>query len=297
MRKIFIVRNKNSGQANYAVVDHEIRKLHQHFQVAEFTIKEVLNNKFLERCHKEKPAYVVAIGGDGTVNACATIAAQCDIRLVVIPDGTFNHFAKHTGLPIDIKKSFALISDGRTEEIDIGLINSKDEQMYFVNFISMGIYADAVALREIYDERGYKKLYRFIIALASTVFKNKKIKLSYSVGDKGCKIETPLLFIGNNKFVLGSFDVLAERENFQSGKLHVMFMKDYGRVALVTVAIMSLFFNVSKSVGFSTVFLDEIKIDTAKQKQKVVFDGEVKRCFSPFTLSSLPRKLRLRVNK
>src|SRR5436190_23661488 len=42
---------------------------------------------------------LVAAGGDGTVNAVASVAAANDAVLGVLPLGTLNHFARDAGIP------------------------------------------------------------------------------------------------------------------------------------------------------------------------------------------------------
>src|SRR5918993_391593 len=44
---------------------------------------------------------VVAGGGDGTVNAVASLLVGTDCALGVLPLGTLNHFAKDLGIPLD----------------------------------------------------------------------------------------------------------------------------------------------------------------------------------------------------
>src|SRR5437660_1369853 len=47
-------------------------------------------------------AAVIAAGGDGTVSAVAGVLAGGPVPMGVLPVGTFNHFAKDLGVPMDL---------------------------------------------------------------------------------------------------------------------------------------------------------------------------------------------------
>src|SRR5262249_39576575 len=57
---------------------------------------------------------VIAGGGDGSIRAVASVLAGTRVPLGIIPLGTFNHFAKDLGLPLDLESAVETIGDGRT---------------------------------------------------------------------------------------------------------------------------------------------------------------------------------------
>ena len=66
---------------------------------------------------------VVAIGGDGTVNEVARSLTHSSTALGIIPCGSGNGLARHLCIPIDIKKSLAIINACKIETFDYGVIN------------------------------------------------------------------------------------------------------------------------------------------------------------------------------
>jgi membrane-associated phospholipid phosphatase len=62
-------------------------------------------------------------GGDGTVNAAATAALDADVPLLVLPAGTFNHFAKDLELT-DVEDAFEALAAGRAVCIDPGALGA-----------------------------------------------------------------------------------------------------------------------------------------------------------------------------
>ena len=61
---------------------------------------------------------IVAAGGDGTVNAVASAMVGTQAALGVIPLGTLNHFAKDTGIPLDLDAAVDTIINGMTKLVE-----------------------------------------------------------------------------------------------------------------------------------------------------------------------------------
>jgi diacylglycerol kinase family enzyme len=81
-------------------------------------------------------------GGDGSLAVVASVAAARGIPLVCLPAGTRNHFARDLGLaPNDLVGALDAFGPALERTIDLGEVNGRA----FVNNVSLGIYADAVA--------------------------------------------------------------------------------------------------------------------------------------------------------
>ncbi len=68
---------------------------------------------------------VVAVGGDGTVNEVARSLVHTDTALGIIPCGSGNGFARHIGIPVDIKRSIDFINNAEPTTVDYGKLNGK----------------------------------------------------------------------------------------------------------------------------------------------------------------------------
>lgn len=81
-------------------------------------------------------------GGDGSLAVVAAVAAARGIPFVCIPAGTRNHFARDVGVaPDDLVGALDAFGTALERTIDLGEVNGRA----FVNNVSLGIYADAVA--------------------------------------------------------------------------------------------------------------------------------------------------------
>ncbi len=82
-------------------------------------------------------------GGDGSINAGATVAADHDKPLMAIPAGTLNHLARDLGL-ISLEGAVEAVRQGQTVAVDLAAIDGRT----FLNTASFGSYVDLVDARE-----------------------------------------------------------------------------------------------------------------------------------------------------
>lgn len=68
---------------------------------------------------------VVAVGGDGTINEVARSLVHTETALGIVPYGSGNGFARHLGIPVDVKKSIDFINNAEPTVIDYGKLNGK----------------------------------------------------------------------------------------------------------------------------------------------------------------------------
>ena len=66
---------------------------------------------------------VVAIGGDGTVNAVARAIVHSSTALGIIPCGSGNGLARHLLLPLNVRKAIEVINRCEIRQLDYGIIN------------------------------------------------------------------------------------------------------------------------------------------------------------------------------
>ncbi|MGE0076783.1 MAG: diacylglycerol kinase family protein [Bacteroidales bacterium] len=67
--------------------------------------------------------WVVAVGGDGTVNEVARELVNTPAALGIIPRGSGNGMARHLGIPINVNKAINVLNHGRIALVDYGTLN------------------------------------------------------------------------------------------------------------------------------------------------------------------------------
>jgi YegS/Rv2252/BmrU family lipid kinase len=69
--------------------------------------------------------FVVAVGGDGTVNETARALVHTDAALGIVPVGSGDGFARHLGISRNVKKAVRQLNNAAVIEVDYGLKNEK----------------------------------------------------------------------------------------------------------------------------------------------------------------------------
>lgn len=72
---------------------------------------------------REGVPYVVAIGGDGTVNEVARAVRDSKTAMGIIPCGSGNGLARHLMLPLSTKGAIEIINQAVVHDLDYGIIN------------------------------------------------------------------------------------------------------------------------------------------------------------------------------
>lgn len=96
----------------------------------------------------EPPRILGVCGGDGTVAAAADVARRAGLPLLVIPGGTFNHFARTAGAT-SADAAIDALQRGEGVRVDVGELTFDDQQpLTVLNTASVGVYPDFVIERE-----------------------------------------------------------------------------------------------------------------------------------------------------
>src|SRR3979411_1218962 len=66
---------------------------------------------------------ILVAGGDGTVATGASLVANTDIELAILPGGTLQHCAKDHNIPTDLSKAALVAADGVVAGADTGYVN------------------------------------------------------------------------------------------------------------------------------------------------------------------------------
>lgn len=129
-------------------------------------------------------------GGDGSVQFAAGLAVEHRLPLLVVPAGTFNHFATDLGVRTAADAVSALRT-GDSVLVDI----ARAGQRSFVNTASTGIYVELVRARQELEER-LGKWPAVLVALAQVLRSGRPVDLIVD----GRRRKLWLLFVGNCRY-------------------------------------------------------------------------------------------------
>ncbi len=232
---------------------------------------------------------IVAGGGDGTINAVASLLVETDRRLGVLPLGTLNHFAKDLGIPTTLEESARVLLDGNVAQVDVGEVN----ETIFLNNSSLGLYPRIVRQREKQQERlGRGKWPAFVWAALSVLRRYPFMDVRLHMNGEELKRRTPFVFIGNNEYRMEGFDI-DKRERLDAGMLSLYVAHRTGRWGLIRLAWRALWGRLREEVDFDALTAKEITIETKRKRLQVATDGEVNVMETPLRYRIRARALRV----
>lgn len=110
------------------------------------------------RHRRDRPRILGVCGGDGSVASVAHVAREAGLPLLVVPGGTFNHFARTAGAA-SVDLAIDALQRGEGVRADVAELSFGDDApLTVLNTASVGIYPDFVAVREQLEDRWGKWL-------------------------------------------------------------------------------------------------------------------------------------------
>src|SRR6266550_3159193 len=174
---------------------------------------------------------ILVAGGDGTVATAASLVANKNVELAILPGGTLNHFARDHHIPTDLGEAALLASGGVVVGADIGYVND----CVFLNTSSIGAYVTFVRDREQYEKRvGYT--IASALAFVRTLSELRAFTVTLEVEGVKKSYRSSMVFIGVGEREL-KLPTLGNRVKNGKRGLHVMIVRGSKRARLFTVAL------------------------------------------------------------
>ena len=232
----------------------------------------------------------VAAGGDGTVSNVVQALVNGDAALAVIPVGTYNHFARDLGIPLDWREALRVATDGETRQVDTARVNDR----FFVNNISLGLYPELVAMREARG-RDYPKWRARTYAALATLRKYPHVTLAIETAHHQEIVRTHVFIVSNNSYDLSGLGIEAARNTLEEGRLSVYWLPKLSRWRLMKFTAHYLAGRVYTTPGFRSFRTAAMKVQSPRPSLEVGVDGEVFTLATPLTITIVPLSLLVKV--
>jgi diacylglycerol kinase family enzyme len=233
------------------------------------------------------PQAIVAGGGDGTVSAVASVIAGTDTALGVLPLGTLNHFAKDSGIPLDLRKAVQIVAAGHTTRVDVGRVND----YIFINNSSIGVYPSFVEARDRFRRQGRSKWSAPVLAMADVLRREGEVTVRLHADRSPIVARTPFLFVGNNEYRVEGFR-LGGRLRLDGGRLHAYFAPPVRTRHLPKLFAQALFGHARREHALESMTGAELWVDTIFRRSiDVACDGEIATLDTPLHYRSWPAAL------
>lgn len=226
---------------------------------------------------------VVVSGGDGTINAAASIAVERAEPLGIIPAGTFNFVARSHGIPEDTTEAVELLLREQPRATRVGKINDK---LFLVN-ASIGSYARLQHEREGFKRRiGRSRTVASIAAIASALQNSPSMQLGLNYQGEEQSMTCSTLIVCNSRLQLElvGVDTLPDRT---ADELACVTLKPVGVVTQLGMIWKGWQRQISEADDLEAFLFDNLNIRNMNRRSRsilVAVDGEMHRLRLPLSV-------------
>jgi diacylglycerol kinase family enzyme/membrane-associated phospholipid phosphatase len=256
---LVIVVNPSAGSSERAA--EELRA-----ELPEAEVIEIDEGEELEHALKEaagRGSAIGVVGGDGSVNTAAALAAETGKPLFVVPGGTLNHFAYALGLE-SIADAAGAVRDGRAVSVDRGVMDGHS----FVNTASIGSYVDLVDARERLEST-IGKWPAVVLALVRVLRRAEPVNLEID----GRPRKVWMVFIGNCRYDPPGF-APSWRSRLDDGRLDVRIVDGSRPWSRARLLLSVLTGRLARCGAYEQRYVRSVHIRSLEGRLRLARDGE-----------------------
>lgn len=255
------------------------------------TEHERQSKELAEQAYERGERYIVAVGGDGTVNEVASaLLGKPEAVMGILPFGTGNDLARALKLPEEPKEAARVIAEGAEKRIDMGLANG----VPFVNVAGLGFDVDVLINTEKYKKRFHKGMMPYMLGIIKTLLHIKKIQAVITSDGEEEHKDILLCAVGNGTHFGGGMAV-TPRAEVDDGLFDVCVIRSacLPRLLLILPGFIKGRHLKSRLVDYYRA----AEVSIACDRQPIQLDGEVGAEYSPVSYRILPGALRMMLPK
>lgn len=162
--------------------------------------------RFTSNAVKENMRAVIVVGGDGTINECASQLCNTPVAMGIIPTGSGNGLARHLNIPTNIQHAIRVIEQGHVTYCDYGSINGTPF------FCTSGLGFDAAVSAE-FDRSKKRGIMNYLRSAVKEYRKYRPKEYVLSIGDQILTERALIVAIcnasqyGNNAYIAPKADI------------------------------------------------------------------------------------------
>ena len=283
-QRAIVILNRGSGRQNGDQAETTIRNAFaRHGITAEFIHIDKRNDpkSAAHQALSRGDGIIAVAGGDVTISGVTSAMVDQDRPLGIIPQGTFNYFARSMGIPEDLDRAVDLIASGESRPVHVATINGET----FLNNASIGAYPAILKTREgIYRRWGRSRIAAYWSVIKALIDFRTTLKLTIVVDGEENTLRTPLVFAVNNAFQLDQMG-LDGKDCIARGDMVLLVAPDTYRFGLLRHAIALATGLAKPHTDYEMLCGSEIDIRMKQRKRYVARDGEVSIIKGPYRLT------------
>jgi diacylglycerol kinase family enzyme len=298
-RPLYVVLNPGSGHDDADETTAMIRtrfeqagRVHDIFRVGESMTAGQAAREAVDRATRTG-GIVVAAGGDGTLNAVAQATLGSGCPFGVIPQGTFNYFARAHGIPTDAAEATNALLNARIRRVLVGLVN---DRLFLVN-ASLGLYVKTLDVREEQKQRhGRRRSVALWAALLTVLREHRPMRIRLARRNGTQELRTLTLFVGLNRLQLEQMGL--DEHSGPGEQLTAVMLKPVSTARLLWMAVKGAMGRLAEDRGVETFVFSRLAVTPANprvRRLKVATDGETGWMEAPIEFRIAPEPLFLLV--
>lgn len=246
----------------------------------------------MERVRTDRPDVIVAVGGDGTINAGARVAIDVGAPLLIVPTGTMNLTAKDLCIPIDVDRQLTTLHRLVRRDIDFAAVNGE----VFLHSSAIGFIPRLAAIREelrASDSFGdwVRNASRFVRGVLTAGA--NRVRLRSDNG--GAQRRTRSVLVSCNPLADGGVGH-HRRAPLDGGRLGVYASRHTGPLGSVGLFVTLAMGRVARDTETDCGACTALEVETGRPTITVSNDGELAELDAPLAYTISPRGLTVLVD-
>lgn len=241
---------------------------------------------------RSRNGIVVAVGGDGTLNAVAQAVWPLELPMGVVPQGTFNYFSRELGIPSDAAGAAQALLDAALRPVQVGQVNGR---LFLVN-ASLGLYPQLLADREAFARRhGRRSRWMALwVGLMTLLGRHRELVVELWRDGQPTLLRSSTLFVANNRLQLERIGI-SEAEHLARGELVGLSLQPVGPLAMAGLVLRGAVGQLGDAAPVDSFAFRELvlrlRVPAGHRRVRVALDGEVLRLETPLRFSVPPQPL------
>lgn len=258
-KKIYIIINPVSGTKSKKGLPEKTMMLDPHvFDVHMFmTGYEGHASQIAKEAVENKIDYVIAVGGDGTINEVARVLVNTDVIFGIIPSGSGNGLARDLKIPLNHRKAIEIIKQNNVKTIDYGIANDN------IFFCTCGVGFDAEVSEKVLSQSSRGKL-MYAKSMVNVFYKFKPQKYRVTASDQVFEGEAFLVTCANAS-QYGNDTFIAPHADIQDGMMNIAILKPLSALNLPQTAIQMMSKNIENNSKLVEIITPEVLIEREKE--------------------------------
>jgi diacylglycerol kinase (ATP) len=228
--------------------------------------------------------YLVAVGGDGTVNEIASSIVGTDTALGIIPFGSGNGLARFLGIPMDTAEAIKILNKEKVELIDSGKLNGQ----YFFNMAGMGFDAH---ISEVFSHDKTRGFGAYIRSAFHEIANYKSEIYQLEIDGVSYEREAFMLSFANSS-QYGNNAHVSPNASVQDGLIDVCIIKPFPLYRFIEMGL-RMFFKVSEGSKYVQIIRAKHIMVRRTKSGPVHLDGEPQILGADAEINVMPRSLKI----